>query len=224
MNEIIRLENVIKLNATGRRIIKGISLCVSQGEHVAVHGAPGSGKAMLMRLITGMERPSDGRVYVLGKAVHEMSPDAAADFRNRVFGLALREPCLMPSLTVWENVALPLAIRGQPLSRRKKSAIEQLKTINLGYAAHAYPPQLSAYEAQLASIARAWITRPKILLLDDITADLSSKENDQIIGTLNALWQFGDCTVLCFIGNHDSVVPFDKLFILDYGKLQEEES
>ena len=119
MSEIIRLENVIKMLAGNRRAINGVSLTIQAKERVAIHGASGSGKTTLARLIAGMERPSSGRVFVLDKAVHDMDADTAAVFRSRHIGLIARHPAFMENLTVLENVALPLMIRGIPPAQRE---------------------------------------------------------------------------------------------------------
>ncbi len=222
MSEIIRLENVIKMSPGGRRGINGVSLSVSKGERVAIHGAPGSGKTMLARLIAGMERPSSGKVFVLGKAMHQMDSDATAAFRSRHIGLLPRHPALMESLSVLENVTLPLAIRGIPLAQREKTAKEQLKTLGLAYTANARPSQLPALELQKASIARALTVQPQILLLDDTAADLSEKDAEQIKGILRALLKFGEYTILELLGTNSSLICSDSTLILNHGKIQEE--
>ena len=224
MKEIIRLENVVKLYPPKQRAVNGISLSVREREHVCISGAPGSGKTTLMRLIAGMESISAGGIFVFEKPVHQLSPEALADFRNRTFGVLQRKPGFMEPLSVLENVALPLLIRRVPHAKREGAAREQLKLAGIPHLTHAKPSQLSPYEAQLASVARAFVTGPKILLSDDMTADLSVKENEQLFGILSALGQFSNCALLYFTGSDDSSLPFDKRFILVHGKLQEVQS
>lgn len=222
MSEIIRLENVIKMSSDGRRAINGVSLSVSEGERVAICGAPGSGKTKLARLIAGMERPSSGKVLVLDKAVHDMDADTAAAFRSRHIGLLARHPAFMESLTVLENVALPLTIRGILLTQREKTAKELLKTLGLTYTVNARPTQLSPLEAKLVSIARSLITQPQIMLLDDAAADLPERDVIQIKGILHALSQFGECTILEFSGEKNGLICADRTMNLERGKIQEE--
>ncbi len=224
MNEIIRLEDVIKLYPPRQRAVNGVSLSVAERRRICICGAPGSGKTTLLRLIAGMERVSEGSVFVYEKPVHELSGDALAGFRNRTFGVLPRNPGFMEPLSVLDNVALPLLIRRVPRAQREAAAREQLRALGIPHLIHTRILQLSAYEAQLASIARAFITKPKILLLDDMTADLTAKECGRIMDILNTLWQFGDCTMLYFTGGDNGPSAVDKRFILANGKLQEVES
>ncbi len=222
MNEVIRMENVIKMADGNRRTINDVSMSIYEKEFVAICGVPGSGKSTLMRLIASMEKPSAGKVFVTDKAVHEMDADTAADLRNQNIGIIQREPGFMERLTVLENVALPLMIQGMALSRRKQIAKEQLKTLGISHVAHAYPVQLSAYEALIASIARALITQPKILLLYEVTAALSERETEQFDGVINAISKYGDYTVLSFSVIPNSRLRMDRTIQLDHGKIQEE--
>ena len=222
MNELIKLENVVKMVPGGLRAVNGVSFTIQEKENVVVYGAPGSGKSTLMRLIAGMEPPSGGKIFVMDKEVHAMDPDAAAGFRNRTFGIMQKDPCPMEHLTVLENAALPLAVRGIPYGKRMQAAKEQLKTLGLLNVAHAYPAQLSFYEAQTASLARALIAQPPILLLDEMTAGLSAKETDQILGVIHALWKFGKYTIVSFSGTKNCVLHPDRCFVLDHGTVREE--
>ena len=222
MKEIIRLENVVKMYPGGQRAINGVTMSICKKERILICGAPGSGKTTLARLIAGMETPSDGRIVVMEKPVHEMDADAASEFRNRNFGILQRNPAFMEHMTVLENVALPLAARGVTITEREKAAGEQLKTLGLFYAKNACPAQLSGFERQMASIARALVANPKILLMDDMTAGLSSKEKDQVIGIIHAIWQFGHYTIVCFTGDMRCTFHADRQCILHQGEIQED--
>lgn len=222
MKEIIRLEDVVKMLESGRRAVNGVSFSVSKGERVAIYGVPGSGKTTLARLIAGMERPSSGKVFVLEKAVHEMDADTAAAFRSLHIGLLQRHSAFMESLTVLENVAMPLTIQGIPSKQREKAAKKQLKTLGLVHTVNASPTQLSAMEAKLVSIARALIAQPQILLLDDAAADLPEKDVEQIKGILRALSQFGEWTFLEFSEEKNGLICADRMMNLEHGKIREE--
>lgn len=221
MKEVIRLENVIKMYPGGRRAINGVSLSIYEGERIAINGPPGSGKRTLMRLITGMETPSDGNISVLGKAVEKMDPDIAPVFRSRHFGIVLQGAGLMERLTVMENTALPLAIRGIP--KRNNAALEQLKALGLDSIAKAYPKQLSPYESQLVSIARALAAQPEILMLNEVGAGLSQKETERICGIINALGKFGNFTILNFCETGRGFIA-DRSYRLEYGSFKEDRS
>ncbi len=222
MNEIIKLENVVKMCPGGQRAVNGVTLSVCKKERILICGAPGSGKTTLMRLIAGMEAPSGGRIYVCEKAVHKMDADTVSEFRNRNLGILQRSPEFMENMTVLENVAIPLTVRGVTIAEREKAANAQLKTLGLLYARNARPAQLSGFERQMASIARALIANPKILLMDDMTAGLSSKEKDQVIGIIHAIWQFGNYTIVWFTGDMRCTFHADRQCTLHQGKLQED--
>lgn len=223
MKEIIALKNVIKLYGQ-RRAINGISLSVSENERVTVKGAPGSGKSTLLKIIAGMERPSAGEAYVLGKALHEMNADALSIFRNRNIGVIMKAPFLMTELTLLENVALPLAVRGISVLKRQKAALEILKAMGLSYTAHAMPEKVSVYEAQIAALARALAGQPKILLMDEVSAHLSEKETEKLRDIFSAIKEFGDYTVLNFSAGEDEISKADKSIILDHGMIKEDKS
>lgn len=223
MDEVIKLENVVKMAEGNRRTINDVSLIIYKKERVAVLGAPGSGKAALMRLISGMERLSDGKVYVLGKAVHKMGEATAADLRNRHIGLLCGKPAFLDSLTVSENVALPLTIRDVPLAQRQKSAKEQLKALGLIYAANARPSKLSALEARMASLARALIGRPEILLLYDFAAGLPERDTERIKASLRMLIESGGHTILEFTAVKAGLADAKRTVTLEHGKIQEEQ-
>lgn len=223
MKEVIRMEGVIKLYGQ-RRAVNGVSLSVNENERVAVKGAPGSGKSTLIKLIAGMERPSAGEVYVLGKAVHEMDSDTSSVFRNHNIGVILKGPFLMPELSLLDNVALPLAIRGMSVLKREKAALEILKAMGLSYAAYTMPEKVSFYEAQAASLARALAGKPKILLMDEVSAHLSERETEKFRDILGGISGLGDYTILSFSENEDEILKADKRVVLDHGIIKEEKS
>jgi len=217
MKEIIRLENVVKM-IVGQRIINGVSFTVHEGDHVQVCGADENGRTMLMKLIAGMELPSEGEISVKGEALQEMGADKLATLRNRTFGICLREPSFMPNLTVWENVALPLMIRGMDVLKRERAAKAQLKQLGIRQIAYAYPAQLKPPEAQIASIARALIAQPSILLVEDLKAGLSEKQAGKVMDTLHAA--SADATIIHFTAGE--IPGAQRRFILEHGQLREE--
>jgi putative ABC transport system ATP-binding protein len=158
----------------------------------------------------------------MGKPVHEMSADQAADFRNRHIGVILRNPGFMEHLTLIENVALPLALRGVTTFQRNKAAKERLVSLGLDYATHAHPSQLSAYERKLATLARVLIAEPELLLLDDIAAGLSEKDAGKFGELFNKTVLSGNFSVICFCTERCQNFAADKRYRLEYGKLQED--
>lgn len=221
MNGIIRLEHVVKVGENGRRAVNDISFHIQRKECVVIQGGPGSGKTALARLIAGMDRPSDGTVYVAQRAVHQMDADTAADFRSRTFGILPRNPAFLEYLTVSENVELSLAMAGISASSRKKTVDAQLETMGLQYAAGAHPSQLSNLEACKLSIARAVITQPPVLLIDDVAAGLSEKDAGWVRNFLRALWRSGDYTMLEFADEENALSEPDRVLHLAHGRLGE---
>lgn len=219
--EVIRLENVVKMTDNGKRTVNGITLSISDRECVVISGPPGSGKTMLVRLIAGLEKPSTGEVFVQEEPVHEMNLDTAAVFRNKNIGILPRNPAFLDNLSVVENVALPLAILGEAAAQSRRKAAEQLKLLGLLYASHARPLQLSLLERQKIAIARALIAKPKILLLDDFAADIV--ETDEIAGTLHALCNYGEYTIIELTSIPKGLICQGRLILIDHGKIQEEQ-
>ncbi len=221
MSELIKLENVVRVR-NNLRAVNDVSLCVQERERVMVCGGFGSGKGELMRLIAGMDRPSSGTVFVLNQAVHAMSRDEAADFRNRHIGIVQPEPGFMEGLTIAENISLPLIVRGVRRGHWGKAVEDLMETLKIRHVAHTYPAQLSAYETRLACIARALITKPRILMLNEITALLSEREAKKIIETINAIAQSDDYTMLCFAGNISNSLHMSRTIQLKDGKIFED--
>ena len=222
MSEIIKLENVIRVTRNNLRAVNGVSLCVQERERVMICGGFSSGKGELMRLIAGMDQPSEGSVFVLNKAVHEMSRDEAASFRNRHIGIVQPEPGFMEGLSVAENISLPLIVRGVRRDHREKAVEDLMEMLKIRHVAHAYPAQLSTYEARLAGIARALITKPRILILNKITALLSERQAEKMIGTISAIPQADDYTMLCFADDINNTLQMSRTIQLKNGKIYED--
>ena len=217
--EAILLDDVIKLDMTGRRVINGLNLRVSEGEIVRITGGAGSGKTCLIRLISGMESPDSGKVSVLGHPLYEMNADAKAEFRSIHIGLVSRYPAFLRRLTVLENVAMPLTLRGVSLAEREKYARTQLKELELLYIAQSRSSQLTMYELQAASVARALVSQPEILLLDDMSADLSIKDKEKMGDLLRGVHKSSGYTILELISGENSILDADRKFSLTKGKV-----
>jgi putative ABC transport system ATP-binding protein len=221
MNEIVLLENVSRVTSDGHRSVNGVSLAINERERVVIRGPAGSGKTSLMRLIAGMDVPDSGQVFVAGQPMHEMGTNEAAAFRSRMVGVCLRDPALMPCLTLWENVAMPLTVQGVSAAQRRKAAMEQLKALGVAYAAHARPAALSPYERKLASLARAFVAKPPFLLLDECAADLPEREATRLMDLAWALAKERNLTVVCCASGQDSLNT-DRSFVMEHGRITEE--
>ena len=222
MSEMIKLENVILMTRNKLRAVNSVSLCVQERERVMICGGFESGKNELMRLIAGMDQPSAGSVFVLNQSVHAMGRDEAASFRNRYIGIVQPEPGFMEKLSVAENITLPLTVRGVRRDHRGKAVESLMEMLNIRHLAHALPAQLSICEARLACIARALITKPRILMFNEITAFLSEKEAQKIIETINGIPPLDEYTMLCFANDINNMLQMSRTIQLKNGKISED--
>lgn len=224
MNEIIRLENVVKMYDGNHRAVSGVSLCIQEEERIEICGPRGSGKRTLMQLIAGIETPSAGKVFVMDQAVHNMKVEKAAALRNRCMGIIGRQG-FINRLSVLDNVSLPLAVQGMTKQQRTQKAKKLLQNLGILHIAHAYPLQISAYQALIASAARAMVVQPKILMLYEAAAyRLSKRETEEFNGTINAISEYGDYTILSFSVEPNNDLITNRRIMLRYGKITEEKS
>ena len=221
MSDIISLKNVVFMTHDDWRAVNGISCCIRENERVTVCGGSNSGKDTLMRLIAGMDMPNSGSVFVLGQAVHELGNDKAAVFTNRHIGIMQRESGFIEAMSVAENISLPLMVQGIKRDRRMKEADNLLKMLGIQHVAQARPALLSTYETRTACIARALITKPRLLLLNEVTSRLSERDSDKIIETMNVAASYGDFTTLWF-SDSDNKFDTNRTIQLDNGKIRED--
>ncbi|MBF0161043.1 MAG: ABC transporter ATP-binding protein [Magnetococcales bacterium] len=163
-------------------ILKNISLSIARGEAVGLLGPSGSGKSSLLALLAGVEHPTQGHVQVNGVRLDGLSADALALFRRQHLGIVFQDFHLVPTLTAWENVALPLDLAGQPESRPR--ALEMLARMGLAPRSNHRPGELSGGEQQRVAIARAFISRPALILADEPTGNLDQDTSRQVIDLL----------------------------------------
>ena len=163
-------------------ILHPLDLTIESGRVVAITGPSGSGKSTLLGLIAGLDSPSTGRIVIDGAEITAMSEDALARFRGTHIGFVFQFFHLLPSLTAWENVRVPLEIAGAPNAGRRADAL--LAEVGLSPRRHHYPSQLSGGEQQRVAIARALANDPPILLADEPTGNLDSATGRQVIDLL----------------------------------------
>lgn len=222
MSEIIRLENVVWMTQDNWREVNGISCRIQENDRVTFCGGSGSGKDALMRLIAGMEKPSSGSVFVLNQAVHAMSGNESGDFRNRYIGIVQPQSGFMEKISVSENISLPLIVRGINRNQSHKAAVDLMKLLGIHRVAYAYPAQLSNYETRAAGIARALITKPRILLLNDVLSCLLERDADKIIETISVIVGYGDFTMIWFSDSVNNRFNPNRTIQLHNGKIREE--
>jgi len=197
---LIELRDVVKTYKTGAgsiTVLKEITLQVYPGESVSVVGPSGSGKSTLMNMITGIDRPTTGQVFVGGEAVHRLSENELARWRGRHIGVVFQFFQLLPSLTVLENLMLPMdfcrTYRGREREQRAMSLLEE---VGIAGQAHKLPSALSGGEQQRAAIARAMANDPPLLVADEPTGNLDTATAAQVFALFEALVAQGKTLVL----------------------------
>lgn len=180
-------------------ILRGVSLTVDHGRHVAVVGPSGSGKSSLLAIIGGLERPSAGRVTIAGQDLGALDEDALARFRGQHVGIVFQSFHLVPTMTAAENVALPLELAGERDTGAR--AAQALAEVGLAGRTGHLPTELSGGEQQRVALARALIARPRLLLADEPTGNLDSHTGDTIADLLFAAAESAGATLVLVTHN-----------------------
>jgi putative ABC transport system ATP-binding protein len=199
MEEILKLENVYKSYLDGNRILtilEDINLSVYKGQFIAIAAPSGSGKSTLLNIMAALDRPTKGNVYIEGQNIATLSDDQLSKIRNTKIGFVFQSFNLIQELTALENVALPLLIRGLSEQNANKKASEILKRLNLGDRLNFYPSQLSGGQKQRIAIARALVTEPKIIFMDEPTGNLDPDNAKEVLSIIKELHQLGNSIVL----------------------------
>jgi putative ABC transport system ATP-binding protein len=199
MKEVIRLNDIKKSYFLGRQelpVLKGINLVINQNEYVALMGPSGSGKSTLMNILGCLDTPSGGKYILNDKDVSNMEDDQLADVRNIEIGFVFQQFNLLPRLTAWENVALPLIYAGAGKKEREERARAMLNKVGLAERAHHKPNELSGGQSQRVAIARALINNPSLLLADEPTGNLDSKTSIEIMDLFSKIHEQGNTVVL----------------------------
>ncbi len=178
------------------RAVNGISLEVAAGEFVALLGASGSGKSSLLNLIAGLDRPTSGTIAVQGRDLASMSPEELARYRRHTVGMVFQAFNLVPTMTLLENVELPMRFAEVDRGERAARAREALDRVGLAARMPHRPVELSGGEQQRAAIARALVNRPSLLLADEPTGNLDSRTGEQIMDYLRECHEIEGLTVL----------------------------
>jgi putative ABC transport system ATP-binding protein len=194
----INVESVYRRYRSGRRDIPalaGVSLTVDYGEWIAIVGPSGCGKSTLLNLLAGIDGADDGEVVVSGQRLNGMSENALAAWRGREVGIVFQFFQLMPTLTVLENVVLPMDLAGNNRDRRGR-ALQLLDQVGVVELAGNLPSELSGGEQQRVAIARALANAPRLLLADEPTGNLDSRNGSIVVDLLEQLWRDGTTIVM----------------------------
>ena len=187
---ILETRDVSKSYGTGDAAVaalRGVSTSIDAGEFVAIMGPSGSGKSTLLTILGGVEVPSAGQVLLEGSDMAKLSDDERTKIRRRRIGFIFQSFNLLPNLSAEENVALPMELDGKPRAEALKSALEALELVEMTHRHKHLPAQLSGGEQQRVAIARALAIRPAILLADEPTGNLDSRQSDRVAKLLTDL-------------------------------------
>ncbi|MGE5412580.1 MAG: ABC transporter ATP-binding protein [Syntrophomonadaceae bacterium] len=199
MTAIIEMQEIRKVYDTGKvkvEALKGIDFSVEKGEFVAVVGPSGSGKSTLMNLIGCLDTPTEGRYRLGGEDVSKFTRDELADVRNRRVGFVFQGFNLLPQISAFENVELPLLFGGVPPKKRRARVEELLTRVGLGERMDHKPTELSGGQMQRVAIARALAMQPDVVLADEPTGNLDTSAGGDIMGLFTDLWQQGSTLVV----------------------------
>ncbi len=196
---IIEMQGIKKIYDTGKvkvEALKGIDLAVERGDFVAIVGPSGSGKSTLMNLIGCLDTPSEGRYRLGGEDVSKFTRDELADVRNRRVGFVFQGFNLLPQISAFENVELPLLFGGVAPKKRKERVEELLTRVGLGDRMDHKPTELSGGQMQRVAIARALAMQPDVVLADEPTGNLDTSAGGDIMGLFTDLWKQGSTLVV----------------------------
>ena len=221
---MIQLTNVTKTVTSGTddlTILNDVSFEIADGQFVAVTGASGSGKSTLLGLIAGLDAPTSGQIFVDGDEVTAMGEDALARLRSEKIGFIFQSFHLIPSLTAYENILIPMEILG--LDNVRERADRLLDAVDLTNRGHHYPAELSGGEQQRIAIARAFANRPKFLLADEPTGNLDSKNGQHIFDLMKNLHAQNNVTLVLVTHDPNLAAQAQRQIILADGKVIQDE-
>lgn len=220
---VIETNNLQKRYQVGENsvhAVDGVDLNIREGEFVCISGRSGSGKSTLLSLLAGLESPTDGEVILMGEHLEQMNEQERGRFRRDHIGFIFQAYNLVPQFSSWENVAVPLEIRGVPLEQRREKAMEALEMVGLRDHAEHRPTELSGGQQQRISIARAIITRPGIVFADEPTGNLDSRTGTEVMSLLTDLFRRWGTTFLVVSHDEDMNRYTDREIRLKDGKIE----
>ncbi|MFN2130322.1 MAG: ABC transporter ATP-binding protein [Anaerolineae bacterium] len=208
--QVIQLQDVTRVYRIGEvetQALRGVTLDVKEGEFSAIVGPSGSGKTTMLQLMGCLDRPTSGRVFVNGKEVTQLSPSKRADLRKGTIGFVFQFFALIPGLTAYENVELPLLLIGEKAGERRARVKELLEAVGLSARARHRPDQMSGGEQQRVAVARALATHPVLILADEPTANLDTENGRQVMEIMQRLNEETGTTFI-FATHDPRVIPF----------------
>lgn len=220
MSTIVEVQDLVKYYGTGENLVKAVdhtNLTIERGKFTAIVGRSGSGKSTLLHLLGGLDRPDAGRVLLEQKDIYTLHDDQLAKLRRKKIGFIFQDYNLIPSLSVWENVVLPIGLRHQKINEQEINDI--LEKIGLADKKKAMPGTLSGGQKQRTAIARALASNPAIILADEPTGNLDSQTELEVMNLLKkCVKQFGQTLVMI---THDETIAqmADVVIVIEDGKV-----
>ena len=219
--EVIRLEGISKVYDTGKvrvEALRDIDLEVDRGDFVAITGPSGSGKSTLMNIIGCLDTPTSGRYVLRGRAVDGLDRDALAEVRNRRIGFVFQNFNLLPQITAYENVEMPLLFGGVSRRERRERVVGLLERVGLGDRMEHKPTELSGGQMQRVAVARALAMDPDIILADEPTGNLDTTSGGDIMDLFRGLWEQGR-TVLVITHDAALAVRASRVVVISDGRI-----
>jgi putative ABC transport system ATP-binding protein len=207
---VIELQDVTRFYKIGEvetRALRGVTLTVEEGEFTAIVGPSGSGKTTMLQLLGCLDKPTSGTVRVKGQDVTQLNANQRADLRKGTIGFVFQFFALIPGLTAYENIELPLLLTGEKANVRRERVNELLQAVGLSDRARHRPDQMSGGEQQRVAIARALATHPLLVLADEPTANLDTENGRQVMEIMQRLNE-GTGTTFVFATHDPRVIPF----------------
>lgn len=220
MSSIVKVENLVKYYGTDGNIVKAVDhtdLEIERGMFTAIIGRSGSGKSTLLHLLGGLDRPDSGKVFIEEKDMYALKGDALAAFRREKIGFIFQDFNLVPSLTVWENVVLPLGLAGKKV--KEKDVMDVLKNIGIDEKKNALPSTLSGGQKQRCAIARALVSSPAIILADEPTGNLDSQTEREVMGILKKCVRDYGQTLIMITHDEGIAQMADVVVMIEDGKV-----
>ena len=215
MIKIEELTKIFRTEAVETTALNGVSLEVKEGEFVAIMGPSGCGKSTLLSILGLLDNPTSGNYYLDGEEVGHLKERARTNYRKGRIGFVFQSFNLIDELTVEENVDLQLKYLDVPKAERKERVLEILRKVSLSQRAKHYPQQLSGGQQQRVAIARAVVGRPKLILADEPTGNLDSKNSKEVMALLSQLNAEGTTIVMVTHSQHDATYANRVINLLD---------
>ncbi len=218
---ILKTENLKKYYDEDINLVKaldGVDLEIKKGEFVSIVGRSGSGKSTLLHMLGGLDRGTEGKVYVDGKDVFSMTDDQLTVFRRRNIGFIFQNYNLVPILNVYENIILPIELDGNKIDKKHLNNI--INTLGLSEKVNNLPNNLSGGQQQRVAIARALATKPAIILADEPTGNLDSKTSQEVLGLLKITSEKFNQTIVMITHNEEIAQLADRIIRLEDGQIR----